>query len=161
MNGLQFIRLQYGISEAELAKRLTVSQPTVFEWEHGKRRIPESRKKTLSEIFNIPQEYFGNLTDDKLVQLNEIILENQSTNIKDAFYEMKIRIDTYYDITCDYCSRSWSTDFNANDRKMNRNDEGGMGMKTNKQRLSRLAYASGWKCKNGKTLCPECVEKEK
>ena len=57
---------------------------------------------------------------------------------------MKIRIDTYYDITCDCCSRSWSTDFNANDRKMNRNDEGGMGMETNKQRLSRLAYASGW-----------------
>lgn len=72
---------------------------------------------------------------------------------------MKIRIDTYYDITCDHCSRSWSTDFNANEQKMNRNDEGGMGMETNKQRLSRLAYASGWKCKNGKTLCPECAEK--
>ena len=38
-------------------------------------------------------------------------------------------------------------------------NEGGMGMETNKQRLSRLAYASGWKCKNGKTLCPECAEK--
>lgn len=39
---------------------------------------------------------------------------------------MKIRIDTYYDITCDECCRSWSTDFNANEQKMNRNDEGGM-----------------------------------
>lgn len=67
--------------------------------------------------------------------------------------------DTIVKITCDCCSRSWSTDFNANDRKMNRNDEGGMGMETNKQRLSRLAYASGWKCKNGKTFCPECAEK--
>lgn len=72
---------------------------------------------------------------------------------------MKIRIDTYYDLTCDECSRSWSTDFNANDRKMNRNDEDGMGMETNKQRLTRLAYASGWKYKRGKTLCPECAEK--
>lgn len=72
---------------------------------------------------------------------------------------MKIRIDTYYDITCDECCRSWSTDFNANEQKMNRNDEGGMGMETDKQRLSRIAYASGWKCKNGKTLCPECVKK--
>ena len=72
---------------------------------------------------------------------------------------MKIRIDTYYDLTCDECSRSWSTDFNANDRKMNRNDDGGMGMETNKQRLTRLAYASGWKYKRGKTLCPECAEK--
>ncbi len=72
---------------------------------------------------------------------------------------MKIRIDTYYDLTCDECSRSWSTDFNANEQRMNRNDDGGMGMETNKQRLSRLAYASGWKCKRGKTLCPECAER--
>lgn len=42
---------------------------------------------------------------------------------------------------------------------MNRNDDGGMGMETNKQRLSRLAYTSGWKCKRGKTLCPECAER--
>ena len=72
---------------------------------------------------------------------------------------MKIRIDTYYDITCDCCSRSWSTDFNANDRKMNRNDEGGM--KKPQQPLSSPSYFSWGKIKNGKTLCPECVGKEK
>lgn len=36
-------------------------------------------------------------------------------------------------------------------------DEGGMGMATNKQWLSRAAYAAGWKCKRGRTLCPDCV----
>ena len=59
---------------------------------------------------------------------------------------MKIRIDTYYDITCDICAKSWSTDF-----------ENGMAM--NKQYLSKRAYAEGWKCKDGKTICPECMKK--
>lgn len=67
---------------------------------------------------------------------------------------MKIRIDTYYDITCDSCGRSWSTDFNVNNGQMG---DGGMGMATSKQRLSKVAYKSGWKCRKGKTLCPECV----
>lgn len=57
---------------------------------------------------------------------------------------MKIRIDTYYDITCDNCSRSWSTDFN-------------MGMALNKSALIKSAYRMGWKCQNNRTLCPDCV----
>lgn len=60
---------------------------------------------------------------------------------------MKIRIDTYYDITCDSCGRSWSTDFNANNGQM---DDGGMGMATSKQWLSKVAYKSGWKCRKAK-----------
>lgn len=69
---------------------------------------------------------------------------------------MKIRIDTYFDISCDSCGKSWSTDFNANTNSMT---DGGMGMATSKQWLSKAAYRSGWKCKNGKTLCPECVKR--
>lgn len=68
---------------------------------------------------------------------------------------MKIKIDTYYDITCQNCGKSWSTDFNANTKQMT---DGGMGMATSKQWLSKTAYKAGWKCKNGQTLCPECVE---
>lgn len=71
---------------------------------------------------------------------------------------MKIRIDTYYDITCDCCSRSWSTDFNGN--KMDTHGGGGMGMSMSKSALSKAAYRSGWKNRNGRTLCPECFEKE-
>lgn len=161
MNGLQYIRKANSISLDTLGKRMGITRQTISQWEHGTCAIPKARIKELSIIFNIPHEYFGSLSDDKIIELQKLIVENQSNIAKDEFREMKIRIDTYYDITCDCCSRSWSTDFNANDRKMNRNDEGGMGMENNKQRLSRLAYASGWKCKNGKTLCPECVGKEK
>lgn len=67
---------------------------------------------------------------------------------EDLGWFMTIRIDTYFDLTCDGCNRSWSTDFE-------------MGMVTNKAYLRRAAYAAGWKCKNGKTLCPECVKNVK
>lgn len=70
---------------------------------------------------------------------------------------MKIKIDTYFDITCDGCAKSWSTDFNASERQMT---DGGMGMATSKQWLSKAAYRSGWKCIKNKTLCPECVRLE-
>ena len=57
----------------------------------------------------------------------------------------RIQIDTYYDITCNHCGKSRSTDFQ-------------MGMEMSKSRLSKLAYNEGWKCKNEITLCPECAK---
>lgn len=69
---------------------------------------------------------------------------------------MKIRIDTYYDITCDGCCRSWSTDFDGNKMTTYKN-YGGMGMAANKQWLGKSAYAAGWRNYKGKTLCPECM----
>lgn len=59
---------------------------------------------------------------------------------------MKIRIDTYFDITCASCAKSRSTDFE-------------MGMETQKGRLLKLAYSEGWKCISKRTLCPDCVKK--
>ena len=56
----------------------------------------------------------------------------------------KIHIDTYYDITCQECGKSRSTDFQ-------------MGMEMSKARLSKLAYSEGWKCKANITLCPICA----
>ena len=69
---------------------------------------------------------------------------------------MKIRIDTYYDITCDKCGRSWSTDFSYNDRAMT---AAGMGMWQNKALLLKAAYKSGWKYRKGATLCPDCLKR--
>lgn len=74
---------------------------------------------------------------------------------------MKIRIDTYYDITCDGCAQSWSTDFDGEKMSTSRFISAGMGMATNKMALSKRAYRAGWKCRAGKTLCPECVRKHK
>jgi hypothetical protein len=51
--------------------------------------------------------------------------------------QMAIKIDTYFDITCENCARSWSTDFDGN--KMSTiTGAGGMGMATDKQWLKKL-----------------------
>jgi len=70
----------------------------------------------------------------------------------------KIRIDTYYDLTCDNCARSWSTDFDYVSKKMNQLNVGGMGMAMDRNSLYHMAYKAGWKCRKGKTLCPECLQ---
>lgn len=70
---------------------------------------------------------------------------------------MAIRIDTYFDITCDCCARSWSTDFDGNKMAVITGN-GGMGMATDKKWLRKAASKAGWKCKDGRTLCPECAE---
>lgn len=61
---------------------------------------------------------------------------------------MKIKIDTYFDVTCSHCGRSRSTDFER-------------GMETKKTVLSKLAYREGWKCIQGNTYCPECALRKK
>lgn len=57
----------------------------------------------------------------------------------------KIQIDSYYDITCNHCGKSRSTDYQK-------------GMETNPAMLRKLAYKEGWKYKEGMTLCPECIK---
>lgn len=72
---------------------------------------------------------------------------------------MKIRVDTYYDLTCDGCCCTWSADFDAKNRCMGGWGNVGMGMYQNKKLLVEHAYATGWKCRGGRTLCPECAAK--
>lgn len=58
-----------------------------------------------------------------------------------------IKIDTWYDIRCDECNLYRS------------NDIGGYGMDMDKKALRIYAKHEGWKCRDGKTLCPECSKK--
>ena len=78
MSGLEFIRKQLGYSGSAIAKKLSVSQPTVFEWEHGKRPIPQSRLKQLSTLFGIPEEYFGDVTNEQMEEITLIIELNRT-----------------------------------------------------------------------------------
>jgi len=57
---------------------------------------------------------------------------------------MDIKINSYFDITCDHCGFSRSTDF-------------GHGFETNAKRLRALAHNEGWKYTQGETLCPDCM----
>ena len=50
------LRLKNDYTQAELAKKLNVSQPTVASWEAGK-RIPKWKNiKKIAEIFNVSPE---------------------------------------------------------------------------------------------------------
>lgn len=96
------------------------------------------------------------LANALVVMVDEAEKANKAAKLKTP---QRIRIDTYYDLTCDACSRSWSTDFNGNERRMD-HFGGGMGMEIDKKRLYRLAKKTGWRCINGRTVCPECGAKE-
>ena len=76
MNGLKYIREKFGLSGAALAKKLTVSQPTVFEWEHGKRKIPVDQQEKLSKMFNVPSEYFGEILESQIDEIDRCLEMN-------------------------------------------------------------------------------------
>ncbi|MBP2168739.1 transcriptional regulator with XRE-family HTH domain [Erwinia toletana] len=60
--GERFTRLRkaHGITQAELAERLNVSQQTVQAWEAGRRRIKVSSLPEVAKIFSISlEELFG------------------------------------------------------------------------------------------------------
>lgn len=84
MNGLRFIREQSGISGAALARKLTVSQPTLFEWENGKRNIPLKQEEKLAQIFNLPVEYFGEILEDQAQTVSALIMANHQQEIQNA-----------------------------------------------------------------------------
>ena len=59
------LRLKNDYTQAELAKKLNVSQPTIASWEAGK-RIPKWKSiKKIAEIFNVSPESLINETEEK------------------------------------------------------------------------------------------------
>ena len=56
----------------------------------------------------------------------------------------EFKLDTYYDLTCEYCGRTRSKDFNC-------------GTNPNKEDLLRNAAEDGWKIIDGKNTCPICA----
>lgn len=116
MNGLKHIRSIAGLSGAALAKRLTVSQPTVFEWEHGKRRIPPEQLKRLSSLFELPEEYFGEITDRQADEVaiilsqrkNQCENDNELTENRQALEKLKSSVRRINDI-----SKAKANDFDS------------------------------------------------
>lgn len=77
MNGLLTIRKELNLSAATLAKKLDIAKPTISQWEHGVRKIPTERIKQLSEILDIPQDYFGDITEEQVEEVKAIISVNR------------------------------------------------------------------------------------
>lgn len=85
MNGLQHIRKSFGMTLAALGKRMGITRQTISQWEQGTCSIPENRLKELSAIFEIPETFFGEISEDEVDELNEIIVKLKS-DMEDSYW---------------------------------------------------------------------------
>lgn len=77
------LRLKNDYTQAELAKKLNVSQPTVASWEAGK-RIPKWKNiKKIAEIFNVSPESLIDEMEEK--PENETVFATRG-NIADLIF---------------------------------------------------------------------------
>lgn len=79
MNGLQYIREQFNMSIAALSKQIGISYQAISQWEKGIRQIPAKRQKELSILFRIPEQYFLDIQESELDELN-ILIELAKSN---------------------------------------------------------------------------------
>ena len=71
MNGLKYIRNRCNLSLNDLSDYLGITRQALSAWETGKKPIPPSRQKQLSEFFGIEADFFGDITEEK----KKILLE--------------------------------------------------------------------------------------
>lgn len=69
MNGLQFIRTRCNISAIALAEHLGVTRQMISAWENGRKSIPESRKKELSDYFGVEEKYLDEISEEDMDKL--------------------------------------------------------------------------------------------
>jgi repressor LexA len=91
MNKYRQLRKERNMSQANLAKRLGVSQTAVSQWETNKNYPDINTIKELAEIFSVTTDYLLNVDSSKLKKDNEIIVYNRVpagvewANIQDKF----------------------------------------------------------------------------
>lgn len=85
MNGLQFIRKSFGMTLAALGKRMGITRQTISQWEQGTCSIPENRLKELSSIFEIPETFFGEISEVEADELKKII-DKLKSEIEDSYW---------------------------------------------------------------------------
>lgn len=73
MIGLEFIRKLNGDTTVTLAEKLSVTNALISQWENQKKPIPNKRLEKLSEIYDIPKEYFSR----ELTRLEQLKIERK------------------------------------------------------------------------------------
>ena len=73
MNGFAYARNAMGMSAISIAKKLGVTRSAVSLWEHGKSKISSENLAQLSKMLSIPQEYFGEITEEQAQEIDLII----------------------------------------------------------------------------------------
>ena len=79
MLGLEYIRKLYGDTTITLADKLGITNALVSQWENGKKPIPEKRLEELSNIYNVPSEYFSK----ELTSLEQVKIKKNINGIQD------------------------------------------------------------------------------
>ena len=93
MSGLQYIREQFNMSIAALSKQIGISYQAISQWEKGIRQIPAKRLNELSILFRIPEQYFLDIQETELDELNiliELAKSNAEKNYLVSEYEKLI-----------------------------------------------------------------------
>lgn len=93
MSGLQYIREQFNMSIAALSKQIGISYQAISQWEKGIRQIPAKRLNELSILFGIPEQYFLDIQETELDELNiliELAKSNAEKNYLVSEYEKLI-----------------------------------------------------------------------
>ncbi|WP_053956815.1 helix-turn-helix domain-containing protein [Inediibacterium massiliense] len=78
MKGLEYICEVFDKKYSDIAKDLGISRQNVSIWIKGTRSIPKKHLKTLSEIFDIPPEYF----DKKLSEKDKSYIDRKKLKIE-------------------------------------------------------------------------------
>ena len=78
MNIVKQLRENRGMQQKELALVIGVSQPTVSEWEHGKKDPSGERLKKLSQLFNVSPYVILCIESDSSSKQNERYIPSDS-----------------------------------------------------------------------------------
>ena len=89
MNNLDNIREIFNLTLEDVANMLHIKKQSVSEWSKNN-KIPEKRIKELSELLNIPEEYFNKeISEVDKIKLQNIKLEQ---DIKNSIFEYEREI---------------------------------------------------------------------
>lgn len=69
------MREKHGMSQAELAKRLNMSRPTLIKVEKGERKLSQNEEEMIQKIFDVAKEHPAGPSDDVRISIPEKNLE--------------------------------------------------------------------------------------
>ncbi|MPM61833.1 hypothetical protein SDC9_108696 [bioreactor metagenome] len=75
--GLKEILEIYNMSISDLAQKLGIARGNIYNWFNGKRKIPRDMLKKLSQLFNLPEEFFSReLSETDILNVKRTMVEN-------------------------------------------------------------------------------------
>lgn len=101
MLGIEYIRKSFNMSLADLAQKVGVSRQFISLWEKGDKKISPQRSVQLSQIFNIPSDWFTKeLSELDKIKIEQLKAENSISEI-DLPYVDKNAIDNLLSLMTD------------------------------------------------------------